>query len=1153
MSLELNLEFLSNNQFIINFAGKHSKALDFKSPIHDEDKAEIQWYLEKYAMLYMTDVDDDRAAQVVENLEQWGRKLFHAVFQERDALRLYEQFLQQEGHLLTISATQPAILALPWALLFDPESTFLHDHEPTISIRHRLGSADTALQPLEVESKAKLRVLFVISRPSDAGFIDPRTDAKAVLEAIDEEASGRFELEFLRPPTLENLTKRLERRAKYRKYPPVDVIHFDGHGVFRAAPYESTSMAETKKDSGGMGYLLFENAEAKKHLVDATTLGNMLNRKKVALIILSACQSAAMDGDEPMGSVAARLTHAGIPAVLAMSHSVLVATAKQLFATFYESLAYGAGIGQALDDARRHLYSHPERGDRQRGPVRITLKLYDWFLPTLYQGNEDRPLLTEESEASCVQSKTLSIKSNLPQLQEAGFFGRTPELWWIERAFVQGTRRLTITGFGGQGKTYLAIEAGQWLTQTGLFQAVCLVSFASFQGVDAVGTAVSTLGMVLNESLVDADAATEAMGRVATLLILDNLEDVAAEALNQLLTAAKVWSEAGSSRVLLTTRSPDFQHSDYLVADSLIHQRLLLDGLAEDDAIAYFRQLVKMPPAPKVDLPKREALVNIFKQVKFHPLSIGLLARELKVRRPAELGMALERFVAESPNDLLLASLNLSLDRVDEAVKQWLPKLGVFQGGAIETNLFLEIIELSGEQWQALRAALETTGLIQIEHLPGADFPYIRFHPTLAPALKTRLTTEELTHLLTRHQEHYYQLSVYLYVMNQTNPGHALAISQRELPNLLYAVKKSIIEKTGNAAEFVNHVSTFLDKFGFNRDRINLIKQVEQIGGYVVLMNKGEYLMDQGQYQQATQVFNEILTNLGEQPSYEYGFTLNRLGICLGLQGQKEQAIIHHKKGLEVVKQLEQLELNENYVMHLKGILHTELAGELLYKKHFEEAKESYKEALIIAEKQKDIHQFAVIIANLGILAMHQNDLQEAIKYLRYPLEIFQQLNDHEAEAGLHYQLGLVYQKTQQWEAAEQAHREAARISELQGNVKSASAAWNSLAMISEDLSKFEAAEAWYRKALEAHKSVGNFYEMAKGINNLAGLLQKNYPNRLPEARQLAEEALAIMKTLDRVVSEIWKTYLLLSYIAEQEGDKEKAEEYRRLSDLNRI
>jgi hypothetical protein len=120
-----------------------------------------------------------------------------------------------------------------------------------------------------------------------------------------------------------------------------------------------------------------------------------------------------------MGSVAARLTHAGIPAVLAMTHSVLVATTQQLFATFYESLAYGAGIGQALDESRRHLYSHPERGERQRGQDRITLKLYDWFLPALYQGGEDTPLLLEMDEIN--EETRLLKQSNLPKLQEAGW------------------------------------------------------------------------------------------------------------------------------------------------------------------------------------------------------------------------------------------------------------------------------------------------------------------------------------------------------------------------------------------------------------------------------------------------------------------------------------------------------------------------------------------------------------------------------------------------------------------------------------------------------------------------------------------------------------------------------------------------------------
>jgi len=100
---------------------------------------------------------------------------------------------------------------------------------------------------------------------------------------------------------------------------------------------------------------------------------------------------------------------------------------------------------------------------------------------------------------------------NLSPLPKAGFWGRTQELWDIECAFVQdGTRRLTISGFGGQGKTFLAVEAGRWLYRTGLFETVCFVDYAQFQGVEihATDLAVSTLATVLDKSLVNVQAAT---------------------------------------------------------------------------------------------------------------------------------------------------------------------------------------------------------------------------------------------------------------------------------------------------------------------------------------------------------------------------------------------------------------------------------------------------------------------------------------------------------------------------------------------------------------------------------------------------------------------------------------------------------------------
>jgi hypothetical protein len=211
-----------------------------------------------------------------------------------------------------------------------------------------------------------------------------------------------------------------------------------------------------------------------------------------------------MGGEEAMGCVAARLTHAGIPAVLAMTHSVLVTTARQLFAKFYQRLVSGEGMGEALDNARRDLYLNRERGERQRGDKRITMKLYDWFLPALYQAGKDTPLLTDKEPESVEPVHW----GNLPPLQEAGFFGRSRELWQIERAFVQGTRRITVSGFGGQGKTYLVQEAGRWLYRTGMFEKVCFVDYAAFQGVDAVALAVSTLATVLDKSLLDVSVAS---------------------------------------------------------------------------------------------------------------------------------------------------------------------------------------------------------------------------------------------------------------------------------------------------------------------------------------------------------------------------------------------------------------------------------------------------------------------------------------------------------------------------------------------------------------------------------------------------------------------------------------------------------------------
>lgn len=1158
--MELNITFPENNQVIVELEKQKTNTLDFLSPLSEEDQKDILWYLEVYGVSYTTEVDDQRAARIGERLKEWGAALFNAVFQNRAAERIFNNFQdEEEERLLTINASHPAILSLPWELLRDPEGTYLLHDNPRISIRRRLAGAGGGRRPFKVQVKDRLRLLFVVSRPSDAGFIDPRGEAQAVLDAIAQEAAGRVEVEFLRPATLDNLKVRLERRLEHRHKPPVDIVHFDGHGVFDPDGrfYEQVKFSDpeiaTKAGNGNaseIGYLLFEDKEGKRDLKSADKLGNMLNQQNVGLFVLSACQSAAMGGEDAMGCVAARLTHAGIPAVLAMTHSVLMTTARQLFGQFYRGLVFGEGIGEALDNARIDLYSNEERGERQRGDQRITLRLQDWFLPALYQAGKDTPLLTEEKGAQPYAPTDEPVRwNNLRQLQEAGFFGRSKELWQIERWFVQGTRRLTVYGFGGQGKTFLVEEAGRWLQRTGMFEKVCFVDYAAFQGVDAVGLAVSTLATVLQQSFVDVAAATQALRQHSTtLVILDNLEALQPQPLRELLDAAKQWSEIGNCRVLLTTRTPDFAHPDYATAGSRKHRSLELSGLGKEDAVAYFQSLMKLPPEPQRVPPQRQKLLELFEMVQFHPLSIGLLANQLKVRSVTELGQRLEVLIAETPDNPLLASLNLSLERLDAEVRQWLPRLGVFQGGAMESTL-LEITGFSESQWQKLRPALKATGLIQPEYLPGVNVPYLKFHPTLAPALWLRLSESEQVELLARHRLQYAQLSHYLSFEDDKNPHFARAVVQRELPNLLLAVHGALDAGEEWAVVFVTYINKFLNVFGLNRDLAELNRRIENMGGevgsetwYIARMNVGEQLRNLGRYQEAAQLCNEILASLGEKPSYQRCLTLDLLGRSLQSQGQASQAAKLHRQGLAVAQQLE---ASEEVKLQMAA-MQTGLANALMDMGDYGEARLAYQASLAIKKELGDIRGAAVTNVQFGTLALTQGNLAEAEKRYRVALTIFQQLGEPETEAGIWHNLGVVYEEAEQWDAAEHHYREAARIYESQGNLAGAAGTWGQLAMLNDYTGKLVEAEAWYRKAIEGGKAAGDKLGVSSRHNNLADLLQ-NQPNRLQEARQLAEEALAIRQTLDPDAAEIWTTYNILAKIADKQQDTIQAKEYRRL------
>jgi tetratricopeptide (TPR) repeat protein len=604
--------------------------------------------------------------------------------------------------------------------------------------------------------------------------------------------------------------------------------------------------------------------------------------------------------------------------------------------------------------------------------------------------------------------------------------------------------------------------------------------------------------------------------------------------------------------VLLTTRAADLQHPDYPNQGSLKHIPLPLRGLSESDALDYFQSLIKLPPEPQFGLPPRDGLLELFKLVDYHPLSLGLLAGQLKQRRALEVHRELAQLVADTPNNPLLASLNLSVSRLVPQAQEWIKRLGVFQGGAFEDDL-IAITEIAETEWNELRTQLEATGLIQAESLGhvGVGVPFLKFHPTLAPAMWSRLTEPEQQQLLSRHRQRYYQLSDYLYFEDDRNPFAVRAIAQRELPNLLYAVRGSIEAGEDFAVDFVGKVNKHLYFFGLNQDRENLTEKAQHIGGevgsqswFVTLDNTGEQLWNAGRYAEAEVVFQEILTGLDSTPSYERCLTLNRLGRCYWSEGQLERAAVNYRLGLEMAGLLAQ----DNGVKRLMGALQTSLGNVLTDMGDYDRARESYEASLAIKKEiGGDRRGESVVQLQLGSLALVQNNLTEAAQRYQEALQVFQQLNEPAMEAIVWHQLGMTFGKSRQWEAAEQAYRKAAQIDEAQGDLAGAAGTWNQLAIVSVGAGKLTEAEAWYRKAIDTDRKQGDLVLLSGHLNNIANLLQQ-FPNRLNEAQQLAEESLAIMQTLDPAAVQIWKTYELLAQISDKQGDPAKAKDYRRLS-----
>ena len=293
---------------------------DFTPFLTDDDYENLRWYLEEYM-----DLPDGgaviRATGIEQQLHQWGRRLHDALFAASENNALLQQMLATaEPRELTIATDQSVLLRLPWELMADDAGSLAQ----RVSVRRQL---ETPKEPLPREVTLPFRMLYIVGRPSDTGFIDPRMTSKSLFAALDP-LGASVRIDFCRPPTLARLEEMLREGQVSDK--PYDVVHFDGHGTF--LPEAAIGALCFEKPDDGSG-------DSQTDFVRADRLGNLLVEHRIPLVVLEACRSATVGKTAVFRSVAPRLIQAGVGSVLSMGHAVHVEAAKVLLKRFYEELA----------------------------------------------------------------------------------------------------------------------------------------------------------------------------------------------------------------------------------------------------------------------------------------------------------------------------------------------------------------------------------------------------------------------------------------------------------------------------------------------------------------------------------------------------------------------------------------------------------------------------------------------------------------------------------------------------------------------------------------------------------------------------------------------------------------------------------------------
>lgn len=324
-------------------------ANDFRMPFSDE---ELAGFLERVSQPWRSTRAID--SPELQAIKDFGGRLFTAVF-DKPVYTCFSNSLATASRLRIRLRLKdvPELAYLPWEYLYDPlVGSFLSLSSDTPIVRYM--EMPRRIQALGV--KPPLRVLVMISSPTDEAKLDVEAEWRKLTESVDKLTRKKsVVLERLEKATLSALRQRLREQD-------VHIFHFIGHGKFD----------QEVRD----GILMMEDEEGKGYPVSGQLLGMHLHEHRpLRLAVLNACEGARASLTDAFGGIAQSLVQQGIPAVLAMQFKITDQAAITFASEFYGSMADYYPVDAALAQARLAI-----RGEDNH---------LEWATPALYMRSTD--------------------------------------------------------------------------------------------------------------------------------------------------------------------------------------------------------------------------------------------------------------------------------------------------------------------------------------------------------------------------------------------------------------------------------------------------------------------------------------------------------------------------------------------------------------------------------------------------------------------------------------------------------------------------------------------------------------------------------------------------------------------------------------------